>query len=55
MTKASIIFDSFSDAHKIVDYLSEVLADSSVKSSKKNKSYETYTKLKSHKLYCYTY
>lgn len=44
MTKASIIFDGFSNAHKIVDYLSEVLVDSSVKNSKKFKSCETYTK-----------
>lgn len=38
MTKTSIIFDVFSNAQKIVCvyYISEILADGSVKNSKKN-------------------
>lgn len=65
MTKTWIIFDGFLNAHKIVCiyYVTEILAERSVKNSKKKK--KTILKvvkstlrenpLKSHKLYFYTY
>ena len=58
MTKASFIFDGFSNAHKIVYiyYISEILADK-VSKTKKTIVKCTLRKnpLKSHKLYFYTY
>lgn len=49
MIKASIILDGFPNAHKIICiyYISEILADVSVKNAKKEiKSCEMYTKKK---------